>query len=201
MTAETSPSSDAAALENREEVSLSDQGPAAGAHGSGNGEEASELRRQLEEKEAQLRELQEQNRQMTDQLLRAMADLENVRRRGQKEREEAAQFGSQSLLSDFLPVMDNLERAISAAESGTVETLLEGVRLTLRQMQDTLQRHGVEPVGGAGQPFDAHVHEAIMRADPTEEYPAGTVVDEIRKGYTLRGRLLRPSIVKVAQEE
>jgi molecular chaperone GrpE len=160
-----------------------------------------DLRRQLEEKDAEIQRLQGEAQESRNQLLRALADIDNVRKRGQKDREEAAQFGSQGLLSDLLPVIDNLERAVAASESATVESLREGVNLTLRQFQETLKRHGVEPVPGAGEPFDAQLHEAIMRADPTEDHPAGTVVDEIRKGYTLRGRLLRPSLVKVAQDE
>lgn len=163
--------------------------------------DSGKLQQQLEEKENEVQRLQTELKETRDQLLRALADIDNVRKRGQKDREEAAQFGSQNLLSDLLPVIDNLERAISAGDKATVESLLEGVNLTLRQFQETLKRHGVEPIEGAGQPFDAQLHEAIMRAEPTEEHPAGTVVDEIRKGYTLRGRLLRPSLVKVAQDD
>lgn len=174
------------------------QGDPSAENPEGNGGESNSL---LQEKDTEIQKLQEQLKETQDQMLRAMADIENVRRRGRQDREEAAQYGNQSLLADLLPVIDNLERAVSAADKATVESLLEGVNLTLRQFMDTLRKHGVEPVEGAGQPFDAQLHEAIMRAEPSEEHPAGTVVDEIRKGYTLRGRLLRPSLVKVAQEE
>jgi molecular chaperone GrpE len=160
-----------------------------------------DLSLQTEEKNAEIQRLQDQVKETQDQLLRALADIENLRRRGRQDREEAAQYGAQSLLADLLPVMDNLERALTASESATVESIREGVELTLRQFQETLKRHGVESVPGPGEPFDAQHHEAIMRAEPTEDHPPGTVVEDIRKGYTLRGRLLRPSLVKVAQEE
>jgi molecular chaperone GrpE len=162
--------------------------------------ESEELRRQLEEKDTEIQKLRESEQQANDQLLRALADIENVRRRSRQEREEVAQFGIQELLRDLLPVLDNFERAV-ATDNATVESMREGVDLILRQMQDVLKKHGVEPVPSVGQPFDTQQHEAIMRSDPTEEFPAGTVMDEMRKGYLLRGRLLRPSLVKVAQDE
>jgi molecular chaperone GrpE len=163
-------------------------------------EEVSGLRLQLEEKDAEILRLKEKEQQANDQLLRALADIENVRRRGRQEREEIAQYGNQDLLRDLLPVLDNFERAV-ATDNATVESMREGVDLILRQMQDVLKKYGVEPVPGVGQPFDAQQHDAIMRAEPTEEHPAGTVMEELRKGYLLRGRLLRPSMVKVAQDE
>jgi molecular chaperone GrpE len=161
---------------------------------------ADDVRRQLEDKDAEILRLKEKDLQSSDQLLRALADIENVRRRSRQEREEVAQFGNQDLLRDLLPILDNFERA-AVADNATVESMREGVDLILRQMQDALKKHGVEAVPGVGQPFDAQLHEAIMRAEPTEAFPAGTVVDELRKGYLLRGRLLRPSMVKVAQDE
>jgi molecular chaperone GrpE len=154
----------------------------------------------IEERDQEIQNLQEKVKALNDQLLRAMADLENVRRRSRQDREEAAQFGLQDFLTDFLPVADNFERAL-ASGNATVESLQKGVEVTLRQIHDVLRKHGVEPVPGPGEPFDAKHHEAIMRAEPTEEFPAGTVAEELRKGYTLRGRLVRPSLVKVAQEE
>jgi molecular chaperone GrpE len=152
------------------------------------------------EKDADIERLREETKSLNDQLLRAMADLENVRRRSRQEREEVAQFGLQDFLADLLPVVDNFERALSA-EAKSVDSLLEGINVTLRQFHDALRKHGVEAVPGVGQPFDAKHHEAIMRSEPSEEFPAGTVSDELRRGYTLRGRLLRPSLVKVSQEE
>jgi len=162
-------------------------------------QEIAELRRQLEEKDVALRAMEAKERESADQLLRARADMENVRRRGRQEREEAAQFGTQELLRDLLPALDNLERALST-ENVTLDSLREGVGLTLKQFLNAMRKHGVEPLDSAGQPFDANLHDAIMRAEPTAEHPAGTVVEEIQKGYTLRGRLLRPSLVRVAQE-
>ncbi|MBW3621996.1 MAG: nucleotide exchange factor GrpE [Armatimonadetes bacterium] len=189
---------EAASATGATDAASNDPAPPSGLEESGAVEE---LRRQLEEREAENQALQGEMNDTREQLLRALADIDNVRKRGRQEREEAAQFGAQTLLSDLLTVIDNLERAVAAGETATRESLLEGVNLTLRQFHDTLRRHGVEPIEGEGQPFNAQLHEAIMRAEPTEEHPAGTVVDEIRKGYTLRGRLLRPSLVKVAQEE
>ena len=139
-----------------------------------------------------------ENQSLRDQLLRVMADLENVRRRSRIDREEAAQYGAQDLLRDLVPVADNLDRALSA-EGATAESLRQGVELTHRLMMEILRKHGLEEAPGVGAPFDPNLHEAVMRVEPTDEIPVGTIATEMQKGYVLRGRLIRPGMVTVAE--
>jgi molecular chaperone GrpE len=158
-----------------------------------------DLQRELEEMR---KRLEEQERETHERLLRTMADFENFRRRARQEREEIRQFANQELLQGLLPIMDDFDRALAAAEqAGSSEALLEGVNMIKKQMEAFLAKHGVAPVEAVGKPFDPSLHEAVLQAPATEEHPAGTVVEEIRRGYTLNGRLLRPALVKVAAAE
>lgn len=131
--------------------------------------------------------------------LRAMADMDNLRKRTQREKEELAKFANENILRDILPVIDNLERAVEHAEQSTGNGgLLEGVQMTLTHFFQVLTRFGVEPVISLGLPFDPAVHQAMGQLE-TDEYPANTVAQEMQKGYLLNDRLLRPAMVMVAK--
>jgi len=157
--------------------------------------ELEDLRRRLEEQERKSKENHEQ-------YLRALADLDNYRRRARQREDEVRQYANQELLAGLLPIVDNFERALAAAEEAhSFESLRDGVSLILRQMLDFLTKNGVSPVDAVGRPFDPSVHEAVLQAPASEEHPAGTVVQEIRRGYTLNGRLLRAALVAVAKEQ
>jgi molecular chaperone GrpE len=130
-----------------------------------------------------------------DRHLRAAADLENYKKRALREREEVERFGIQKLLKELLPVMDNLDRALEHVESPN--TLTEGIVATRRLFEETLGRYGVKAVSALGQPFDPAQHEAMQQV-ATADVPAGTVVTELVRGYTLHGRLVRPALVSVA---
>ncbi len=133
--------------------------------------------------------------QQRERSLRARADLENYRKRVQREREDEFRFKAFEPMRQFLSVVDNLERALGSA--GSVEDLKEGVSMILRQMANLLRDHGVERVEALGQSFDPSVHEAVSREeDATVSVP--TVIDELQTGYQMHERLLRPSVVKVA---
>jgi molecular chaperone GrpE len=133
-----------------------------------------------------------------DKFLRAVADLDNYRRRARQEMDEVRKFGNEQLISDLLGVLDNFERAVQAAEtSQNAEALRDGVSLIHRQLLDTLAKAGLEPIEALHQPFDPTLHEAIMQVE-AEEHEPNTVVEELRKGYQLHGRLIRPSLVKVS---
>jgi len=135
-----------------------------------------------------------------DKLLRAAADYDNYKRRAAKEREDAKQFGIESLLKDLLPVMDNLERGLEhARKAGDDETnpLFEGVTMVHKQFGDTLGRHGVEGFDSQGTEFDPNLHEAIHKIE-TDAVPPGHVAEEFQKGYLVNGRLARPALVIVA---
>ena len=135
---------------------------------------------------------------LRDNWLRAQAELENYRKRVQREADEARRYQAQPLARDVLPVLDNLRRAITAAEEGgDTAGLVEGVRLVLKQLEDALARHGVQPIEAVGQPFDPHLHEALQQV-PSHDQPALNVVQEFQRGYRLHDRVLRPSQVVVS---
>ncbi|MBS0662567.1 MAG: nucleotide exchange factor GrpE [Verrucomicrobia bacterium] len=134
-----------------------------------------------------------------DRYLRAVADLENFRRRAVREKDELRQFGVARVLEDLLPVMDNLNLGLTAAKQpgADLKALTGGVELVLNQFKTALANHGLKEVQPAGQPFDANLHESIS-AQPSETVPEGSVVTVVRVGYTLNGRLLRPASVIVS---
>lgn len=157
-----------------------------------------EIKRLREELEAKSRECDENH----ERFLRARADLENYRKRADKEKEDYCAFANESLLAELLPVIDNLERALEHAvgESNNVESLREGVKLTVDQLFGVLKKFGLEDIKAAGEAFNPELHHAISH-DDTPGVPAGTVVEEFQKGYTLKGKLIRPALVSVAKGE
>jgi len=134
-----------------------------------------------------------------EQYLRTLADMENLRKRTQREKEELGKFANENILREILPVIDNLERAIEHAEQAdSSDGLLEGVQMTLTQFSQVLERFGVKPVESLGEPFDPALHQAMGQME-TEEFPANTVAQQMQKGYQLNERLLRPAMVMVAK--
>lgn len=134
-----------------------------------------------------------------DQLLRSMADFANFRKRAREEMQQARQFAIEDFVIRLLPILDNFERAIKTAEEmDDFDALHGGVILILRQMRDLLEKEGVAPIEAEGREFDPAVHEAVMRVD-TEDYPDNTILEEFQTGYTLGGKVIRPSMVKVAK--
>jgi molecular chaperone GrpE len=133
-----------------------------------------------------------------DKYLRERADLENYRKRVQKEKEEILKYGNESFILELLPSLDNLERAVSHASEAGDSAIIEGVKLTLSMMLGTLKKFGVTPLETApGTPFDTALHQAMAQVECADQEP-GTVVAEFQKGYTLNERLLRPAMVSVA---
>ena len=135
-----------------------------------------------------------------DLYLRTRADLDNYRKRAQREKEDLGRFANENLLRELLPVVDNLERAVAhARESGTGDgSLLEGVEMTLGQLRKVFERSGVTPVEAVGKPFDPSCHEAMGQLE-SDELPPGSVIQELQKGYLLNQRLLRPAMVMVSK--
>ena len=137
-----------------------------------------------------------------DQLLRTMADFENFRKRTARERQDAVKFANESLLQKLIPVIDNFDMAIAAAataQDGSAQSLQTGVNMILSQLRSTLTEAGLEEVDATGRPFDPNFHEAVSQQE-TSEVPEGHVVQQLRKGYRLRERLLRPATVIVAKK-
>jgi molecular chaperone GrpE len=167
--------------------------------------ELHELREALRAREAELAESQrlcretlEKLKQEHDRFLRAAADLDNVRKRTAREREEVVKFGLERLVRELLPVADNLERALEAARvTEDLNGLRSGVEMTHRLLIDALGRFGVKGFSALNQPFDPHLHEAMQTAEA--DVPEGTVIGELVRGYLLNDRLLRPALVTVAR--
>ena len=148
------------------------------------GGEVEDLKRQLADK--------------NDRLLRALAEADNIRRRSQRDREEAVRYAAEGLVRDLIPVLDNLDRALDAARgAGDPPAIVDGVELIRREFLKVLERHGVTRYSALGQRFDPNQHEAIARVVSLDKEP-DTVVGETVPGYSLRGRVIRPAQVAVA---
>jgi len=134
-----------------------------------------------------------------DRYLRAVADHENFRKRVAREKDELRQYAASRVLEDLLPVLDNLGLGLAAAEqpNASVKSLREGVAMVQTQLKSALEQHGLKEINPAGQPFDAHQHEALSQA-PSAEVAEGDVLQVIRVGYSLNGRLLRAASVVVS---
>jgi len=154
--------------------------------------EIKELKQKVEEKE---REIKEHN----DRLLRVAADFDNYKKRAAREKEEWVKFANEDLIKSILPSVDNLERAINHSEkTEDIQSLVEGVKLTLQQLLQTLNKFGVSPIESLGKPFDPALHEAMLVVE-TDQQEANRVVEEFQKGYLLNDRLLRPATVSVSK--
>jgi molecular chaperone GrpE len=149
-------------------------------------------------------QLQAEKAELQDKYLRAEAETQNVRRRGQQEAERERKYGIERFARDVLSVADNLGRALSALPADlksldpAVRNVIAGVQATERELQSVLERHGVTRIESVGKPFNADFHQAMMEIeDPS--VPAGTVVQELIPGYLLAGRLLRAAMVAVSK--
>jgi molecular chaperone GrpE len=129
---------------------------------------------------------------------RLAADFENYKRRTRQELADRTQYANEELVAKLLPVLDNFRRALEHAPEGVDRNWYEGIMLVARQFEDILQQQGLSPIPAVGEKFDPTQHEAIAREE-TDEHEEGTVVEEMQPGYRLHNRVLRPTLVKVAQ--
>lgn len=156
---------------------------------------------QIEQLASQLVEAETTITNLREVHLRERAELENQRRRMQREVEQARKFANERLLSDLLPVCDNLERGLAAEHAGDdVASIRQGVELTLKSLAKAMQDHGMVAIEPLDAPFDPELHEAMSMVDGAGREP-GTVVAVLEKGYQLNGRLLRPARVVVARDD
>ena len=149
----------------------------------------------------QLREEAAKAREYWDRLLRMTADLENFKKRAARERQDIQRYANESLLEQLLPVVDNFEAAAAAARNADavgIESLQKGVEMILSQLKGVLRENGLEEIDAQGKPFDPNLHEA-MAQEPSDSVPEEHVLRQVRKGYKLRDRLLRPASVVVAR--
>lgn len=154
-----------------------------------NGESVKSIVKKLEEEKAELVNLTQ----------RLQADFENFRRRTRGEKDELIQYASQGVITKLLPVLDNFDRALSAAKEREAENgFIDGVEMIFRQLLQVLASEGLEEVDAIGCAFDPNCHDAVMQVEDSEA-EKNTVLEEVQKGYRLKGKLIRPSMVKVAQ--
>ena len=148
---------------------------------------------------AEIQKLVEERDSLQDRLLRRQAEFENYKKRAERERSEYLQFASAELMRELLNVLDSFDLAVrNAASQGSAgEDMLRGLGLVHKQLLDTLSRFGLKPIEARGVPFDPNFHQAVTTV-PTSDVPANTVVEEMRRGYTLHGKLLRAAMVSVS---
>ncbi|MGX1192831.1 nucleotide exchange factor GrpE [Metabacillus sp. SLBN-84] len=155
-------------------------------------DELSEAKAKIEELEAKLSDTE-------NRMYRLQADLDNFRRRARLDMESAQKYRSQNLITDILPALDNFERALKIdTDDEKTQSLLQGMDMVYRQLIQALQNEGAEAIQAEGQPFDPHLHQAVMQVED-ENFEAGTVIEEFQKGYKLKDRIIRPAMVKVNQ--
>ena len=152
---------------------------------------------------SELKRVETENAELKDRLARRQADFENYRKRVERERSETYNRVVADVATKFLPVSDNLKRAldteasVEASESDEFRHFLSGVDLIWKQLNGVLEALGVKPIAAVGEPFDPHVHEAVV-TEATDDYEPDTVIQEIVAGYRLGDKLIRPALVKVA---
>jgi molecular chaperone GrpE len=143
--------------------------------------------------------LKEQLDGQKNKLLRALADFDNYKKRVAIEREQFVQFANETLISELLPIIDGFARAMDAAEKVKAgEEMIKGLALIKKQFEDVLKKHGVDEIEALGKAYDANVHEAILQKE--YEGPEGVIIEEMQKGYSLHGRVIRPSMVIVSKK-
>ena len=157
--------------------------------------EAAAMQEEIEALKGQVEKLTGDLQEKKDRLLRLQADFDNFRRRSAKEREEISAVVTQNFCKDMLPLLDNFERAM-AAETKDVEAFQKGVEMIFTQFQEVLKKNGLEQIEAVGKKFDPNFHQAVMRVEDPEKED-DTVAQELQKGYMVKGRVIRPSMVQV----
>lgn len=150
--------------------------------------------------EEALKEEREKSNEYLNRLKYLQADFENYRKRMEKEIRETAEMSNEKLIVNLLSVMDELELALhSGRETENKQALLEGVEMTLKKMYATLRQEGLAKIEAVKKSFDPRIHEVVMKV-PTKEYDQNIVIEEVRTGYMLRGKVIRPSMVKITTQ-
>lgn len=156
-------------------------------------------RERIDELEERLDEVKQERDQFEERMMRIAADLENFKKRAKRNEEELEKYGSKSLVSDLLPTIDNLERALEHARNSEEANIIDGVEMVVRQLHQQLEKHGVAPFDATGETFDPERHEAIQQVE-TSDHESGEVIEQFQRGYMIHDRLLRPAMVSVAKQ-
>lgn len=152
----------------------------------------------VDPRDLRISELETQASQMRDGMLRAVADLQNFRKRAFVEAAKNRETAASEIASKLLPILDNFERTLEAIEAGgSLEAVLTGIRLIEKQLRDTLEAHNVTPIQALGKEFDPKIHEAVALME--SNHPPGTVLSEVERGYTIGERVLRPTKVTISK--
>ncbi|GAA0362456.1 molecular chaperone GrpE [Bacillus horti] len=161
--------------------------------------EAADTELSLEDALAKLAEAEKKAEESYQKQLRTQADFDNFRRRSRQEKEEAAKYASLPLVEQLLPALDNFERALSASkvDSADKDSIVQGIEMVFRQLEQVLQGSGLESIPTVGTAFDPNVHQAVMQEESADHEP-GTVIEELQKGFKLKDRVIRPAMVKVS---
>ena len=177
----------------------SNNGPEQKSNGGGalNGAAEGEFSTPADIHDKRIQELEAKLKEQENKYLYLYAEFENYKKRSIKERSDLIKFGWEPVARDLLQILDNLERAMAHIPAGTDKNFVTGLEMTLGQFKATLQKQGVESIRSIQSEFDPNLHEAVAQEE--SEHPAGTIVKEHVPGYTLHGRLLRPSRVTVSQ--
>ncbi|TDL82241.1 nucleotide exchange factor GrpE [Peribacillus frigoritolerans] len=148
---------------------------------------------------AKIDELEAKLSETENRMYRVQADLDNFRRRARLDLEAAQKYRSQNLITEILPALDNFERALKIdTDDEKTQSLLQGMDMVYRQLVQALQNEGIEAIQAEGQPFDPHLHQAVMQVED-DQYESNVVIEEFQKGYKLKDRIIRPAMVKVNQ--
>ena len=160
-------------------------------------DESSQAELSVEEYKTKIAELEAKLAEEENRYLRLRADFENLRRRSQLDLQAAEKYRAQSLLTDLLPIIDNFERALQVkVTSEDAQSLYKGIEMVYNALIDATKKEGLEVIPAVGEPFDPNVHQAVMQESDSEK-ESGIVLKELQKGYKLKDRVLRPSMVSV----
>lgn len=178
-------------------------------HSKENDEHADSKENEIQQEPASILETfesQDEVQQLKDQLLRALAETDNVRKRAVRERESALQYAATHFARDLLPVADNLRRALDALPNATennlspeLKAMIDGVILTEKALLSAFEKHGIQKITPMGEAFDHTYHQAMFEME-TNDHPEGTIVEILQPGYIISNRLLRPAMVGVAKK-
>jgi len=160
---------------------------------------SSEDARTVSSMEAKIAELESSLAETKDRYLRSAADFENFKKRSRQQQLDTIQHASADLISRLLPALDDLHKALDHKPAGVDESWVKGLELSVRKLEEALGAHGLESIDAVGAPFDPKLHEAIGYEESTE-HPEDTVISQLRRGYRIRDRVVRPALVKLARQ-
>jgi molecular chaperone GrpE len=163
-------------------------------------EELEEIQKELPPEKSEAKLLKEQLEETKNRLLRALADFDNYKKRAAIDRDQFVQFANEALITELLPIIDGFNRALAASKKSKAgEEMTKGIALVKKQLEDILKKHGVVEIEALGKPYDANLHEAILQKEHSG--PENMIIEEMQKGYTLHGRVIRPSMVIVSKKK